>query len=1119
MLKRIALAWGVFACTLFVALPASAIAASGVAAVTAELQVSGPKVEEPASTEAPVPAPDAITAGTYAFAALAGVSLDDMSTGTTQLVAAGVDDTASPVTNIGFDFFYDGVKATQFSVNANGLARLGPVAVSTAFNNATGFATTTNAPKIAPFFDDLCVGTDGKVHYKTTGTAPNRKLIVEFQNMQVTRGTACGLVGNGTFQMWLFETTGVIEFVYGALPGSIDGGYSVGLQAGAATNFASVSTAAGTVSYAAANDTQTDAIAAGTAYTFTPNVPAAPTFLTFAPVTATTIQLNWTDNATNELGFIVNRSLDGITYSTIGQVAADVVTFADSGLAPSTVYFYQVIAFSEGAVSTALAGSQSTLAAGNVMSTAVGGLWSVPGTWAGGVVPTAGDNVTIVTGATVTIDTPIATPANALSLGIATGANLVYQDTPAAGLVVGASVTINAGGTFASAATGTTVTHALSVGADLTNNGTLDFSTNVDTAAAAITFTGAANNTFSGTGATTDVRSIVVNKGTSNVNILELTTTNFSVQGVSTDVAGFLTLTNGTFKLSGSFSGTNRVFTAAAYTIPASRGFWLNNPNYTVAGQNGSALSAGLLRISQGTFNVGTGTGNSMGLQTGSTTIVEGGSIIATGRFGVSSSTQVITYTQTGGDITVCTVGNASTTLGSFDLGTSAASTILISGGTINPQLQATTIDYRNQAGSGIVGVTAGTLRLGNALSGAARTFGLRGVMPNVVIDNMVPGHSAVMGAIATYNHISLNITINPTTTFNAGTGLFLFAGSVITNNGTLTHNAAGSRFITFTGTAPLSYTGVGVVTAPMTSLELQSGNMTIDPASPNIVATRVILFVGGFINANKLTLGTAGATANPVQIGNTTTPTAAGTFDVPMTFNLGPAGQNVSYLRTTAPRTTGGEINPARTVAAMTVDDNDPLNTLTIAGGDITVTGTTLLTNGRVITGANTLIVGTVTRTNGYVDGNLRKTFTAAAASTFEVGTANGYSPVAFNVTAGTFPAPVTVSAVQMTEPAIFPQNKAITRYWTLTATGITADLVFNYLDPTDIPGTVIEANLHLFRRTLPAGAFVDVDPGATGLNAAANTYSVNGISTFSNWTLAEAGSTPAELTNFSVE
>ena len=58
--------------------------------------------------------PDLIGASTYAFAASAGIPLEDMSSGTTLLVAAGLDDNASAVTNIGFPFIYDGVALPNF---------------------------------------------------------------------------------------------------------------------------------------------------------------------------------------------------------------------------------------------------------------------------------------------------------------------------------------------------------------------------------------------------------------------------------------------------------------------------------------------------------------------------------------------------------------------------------------------------------------------------------------------------------------------------------------------------------------------------------------------------------------------------------------------------------------------------------------------------------------------------------------------------------------------------------------------------------------------------------------------------------------------------------------------
>src|SRR6185369_13743924 len=130
--------------------------------------------------------------------------------------------------------------------------------------------------------------------------------------------------------------------------------------------------------------------------------------------------------------------------------------------------------------------------------------------------------------------------------------------------------------------------------------------------------------------------------------------------------------------------------------IPAAGGFWLNNPNVTVSGQNGSPSlggvgaagtgtpgTGGLLRVSSGTLNVGTSSGNSFGFGNNSTVIVEGGAINVTGRFGVNNVANNLTYSQTGGVITVCTVGNASSTLASFDLGQGVGPDVVMSGGSV----------------------------------------------------------------------------------------------------------------------------------------------------------------------------------------------------------------------------------------------------------------------------------------------------------------------------------------------------------------------------------------------------------------------------------------------------
>src|SRR6185295_19246233 len=135
--------------------------------------------------------------------------------------------------------------------------------------------------------------------------------------------------------------------------------------------------------------------------------------------------------------------------------------------------------------------------------------------------------------------------------------------------------------------------------------------------------------------------------------------------------------------------------------------------------------------------------------------------------------------------------------------------------------------------------------------------------------------------------------------------------------------------------------------------------------------------------------------------------------------------------------------------------------------GGNVTITNTLWLT-GMLSTGANTLTIdcnGTVSGASptSFIIGNLKKNYCATGVKGFEVGTANGYSPVSVNITAGTFPADFTVKAVQGPQPNGNAAT-ALQRYWTLTEGGsVTANLNFNYLDPTDIMGT--EANYHLIR------------------------------------------------------
>ena len=692
-----------------------------------EKSVEQPNVSRPNSVE---------VASNYVFATATNASLTDMSAGTTQLVAADQDDTASAVTNIGFDFYFQGARFSQFSANSNGLIRLGGVAVQ----GASPYKPLAQAGLnlIAPYgADQRTVVTTGKVHFKVIGSAPNRTLVIEWLNMQSNFNA--GGTADLTYQARLNETTGVIEFVYGSMTMTAAGaadvnsrdpniGFSSNNTAGTVGSVTAAQSGApppsfdGSSATAVANLYTAGAITVLTSaaqgsrriFTFTPPAPTAPTALSFTGVTGTAMTLNWVDSP-NETIYAIYRSTDGVNYAFDGTAIQNATSYNATGLSPSTNYFWRVFAVSEGALSTALAGSQITAAPANITCNGAGGNWSAAGSWTGGV-PTNSDNVTIGSGCTITVDV---TTAVALNVTVQSGGTLQYITTPASTLTVGTNVTVNSGGTITAGA-GVLTTHVLSVGGNLTNNGTLDLFT---TAGVGLTFTGAANNAFSGSGATTDIRTMTLNKGTSNANILEITSSNFTVQGVNTDVAGFLTLTNGTLKISGTFTMTNRVFLTAIYVIPATGGIWLNNPNFTVAGTNTSTTSGnnGLFRLTQGVYTIGLAIAD--GFETASATsvyIIEGGTLNANGRFDPQGA---CTYTQTAGTVNVAVVGNNRSAFGSFEIFSTAA-TFNMSGGTINlinPSTGATKDDYAMTAQT--QNITGGQVVFGGAGAPASSTL------------------------------------------------------------------------------------------------------------------------------------------------------------------------------------------------------------------------------------------------------------------------------------------------------------------------------------------------------------------------------------------------------------
>ena len=187
------------------------------------------------------------------------------------------DDGIQNLVPIGFTFNFDNVAYTDFGISTNGWIKMGTVAIGGgSWTNALGNAAT-HRPLIAPFWDDHNRST-GSIQYSLSGTAPNQILEVGWDNISISNGGTASTTIFGSFKLRLYETTNVIEFVYGptiASAGAITA--SVGLNGTA--SFLSVTPAAtSTASSVTANNAiNTAANVVGKKYIFTPPVPCAGT--------------------------------------------------------------------------------------------------------------------------------------------------------------------------------------------------------------------------------------------------------------------------------------------------------------------------------------------------------------------------------------------------------------------------------------------------------------------------------------------------------------------------------------------------------------------------------------------------------------------------------------------------------------------------------------------------------------------------------------------------------------------------------------------------------------------------------------------------------------------------
>jgi len=179
----------------------------------------------------------------------------DLAANGTVIATPGFKDANSAAQNIGFTFNYNGAAFTQFVLNTNGFIKLGNTPPTAALHYAAANTTTggvfnsQNAADVnllAAYNHSLHATPGAECRMYTTGAVGSRTCTIQFKNLRDT----AELSGTGTtilsqfdsvsFQIILYETTNVIDFVYGTWKASANPSAfkstAVGLKGSDSTN-------------------------------------------------------------------------------------------------------------------------------------------------------------------------------------------------------------------------------------------------------------------------------------------------------------------------------------------------------------------------------------------------------------------------------------------------------------------------------------------------------------------------------------------------------------------------------------------------------------------------------------------------------------------------------------------------------------------------------------------------------------------------------------------------------------------------------------------------------------------------------------------------------------------
>jgi len=105
-------------------------------------------------------------------------------------------------------------------------------------------------------------------------------------------------------------------------------------------------------------------------------VPNAPTGLNATLVNPSQVNLSWTDNATNESGYKIERKTANGSYALLGTTGSNITNFEDLAITPTAEYTYRVYAYNETGNSLQYSNEASINGNYSYLSTTPGNVWT-----------------------------------------------------------------------------------------------------------------------------------------------------------------------------------------------------------------------------------------------------------------------------------------------------------------------------------------------------------------------------------------------------------------------------------------------------------------------------------------------------------------------------------------------------------------------------------------------------------------------------------------------------------------------------------------------------------------------------------------------------------------------